>query len=70
MFVCEGGLVIKLEIVLEGCIEFDVLGFDDVVVGVWVLVFLDLVVSKLFVLVDCWCDDSVFSCDLIDLVMM
>ncbi len=69
-FVREGGLAIKLEIVLEGRIEFDAPGPDDVVAGVWALAPLDLAASKLLALADRWRDDSVFSRDLIDLAMM
>ncbi|MBX3620005.1 MAG: nucleotidyl transferase AbiEii/AbiGii toxin family protein [Rhizobacter sp.] len=64
------GAEIKFEIVLEGRIELEPPGDDDVVCGVASLTRLDLATSKLLANSDRWADDSVFSRDLIDLAMM
>lgn len=66
----EGGLAIKFEIMLEARIAFDTPGPDDVVAGVAALTPLDFAAGKLLALADRWCDDSVYSRDLIDLAMM
>ena len=66
----EGGMAIKLEIVLEARIAFDLPGPDDTIAGVAALTPLDLAAGKLLALADRWRDDSVFSRDLIDLAMM
>lgn len=64
------GAAIKFEIVLEGRIELDVPGPDDVVCGVATLTPRDMVTTKLLANSDRWRDDAVFSRDLIDLAMM
>lgn len=61
---------IKFEIVLEGRIELDPPGADDLVSGVAALTRLDMATTKLLANSDRWADDSVFSRDLIDLAMM
>jgi len=61
---------IKLEIVLEGRIVFDVPGKKDRVCGVHTLSALDLLASKLLANSDRWRDDAVLSRDLIDMAMM
>ncbi|MEO6278329.1 nucleotidyl transferase AbiEii/AbiGii toxin family protein [Roseateles sp.] len=66
----EGGVAIKLEIVLEARIAFDPPGPADAIAGVAGLTPLDLAAGKLLALADRWRDDSVFSRDLIDLAMM
>lgn len=67
---CEGGVAIKFEIVLEARIAFDRPGPNDVIAGVTALTPLDMAASKLLALADRWRDDGVFSRDLIDLAMM
>jgi Nucleotidyl transferase AbiEii toxin, Type IV TA system len=66
----EGGVTMKLEIVLEARIAFDLPVPDDFIAGVAGLTPLDLAAGKLLALADSWRDDSVFSRDLIDLAMM
>jgi hypothetical protein len=61
---------LKFEIVLEGRIEFELPGADDLVCGVVTLSPLDMATSKLLANSDRWADDSVFSRDVIDLAMM
>lgn len=61
---------IKLEIVLEGRIVFDVPGKQDLVCGLRTLSALDLLASKLLANSDRWRDDAVLSRDLIDMAMM
>lgn len=61
---------IKLEIVLEGRIEFALPGPGDEVCGIATLTPLDMAASKLLANSDRWNDDGVFNRDLIDLVMM
>lgn len=61
---------IKFEIVLEGRVELEKPGEDDVVCGVAILTPLDMLTSKLLANSDRWNDDGVFSRDLIDLAMM
>jgi hypothetical protein len=61
---------IKLEIVLEGRIDFETPAGDDVVCGIGTLTELDLATSKLLANSDRWSDDGVFGRDLIDLAMM
>ncbi|MBL0727357.1 nucleotidyl transferase AbiEii/AbiGii toxin family protein [Piscinibacter sp. HJYY11] len=61
---------IKFEIVLEGRIELDPPGPDDLVGGVAALTRVDMAATKLLANSDRWADDSVFSRDLIDLAMM
>lgn len=61
---------IKLEIVLEGRIAFDVATRVDEICGVATLTARDMVASKLLANSDRWADDGVFSRDLIDLAMM
>jgi hypothetical protein len=64
------GAEIKFEIVLEGRIELDPPGADDLVCGVAVLTRVDMATTKLLANSDRWADDSVFSRDLIDLAML
>jgi hypothetical protein len=64
------GAEIKFEIVLEGRIELDPPGADDLVCGVAALTRLDMITTKLLANSDRWADDSVFSRDLIDLAML
>lgn len=61
---------IKFEIVLEGRIELEPPGPDDLVSGVAALTRVDMATTKLLANSDRWADDSVFSRDLIDLAMM
>jgi hypothetical protein len=64
------GSSIRFEIVLEGRITFDQPGDADKIHGVQCLNVADLIASKLLANSDRWGDASVFSRDLIDLVMM
>jgi hypothetical protein len=64
------GSSIRFEIVLEGRITFDQPGDTDKIHGVQCLNVADLIASKLLANSDRWGDASVFSRDLIDLVMM
>jgi predicted nucleotidyltransferase component of viral defense system len=64
------GSSIRFEIVLEGRITFDAPGDDDNIQGIQCLSVADLIASKLLANSDRWGDASVFSRDLIDLVMM
>jgi hypothetical protein len=64
------GSSIRFEIVLEGRIKFDQPGDADKIHGVQCLNVADLIASKLLANSDRWGDASVFSRDLIDLVMM
>uniref|UniRef100_UPI00404780E0 nucleotidyl transferase AbiEii/AbiGii toxin family protein n=2 Tax=Polynucleobacter sp. TaxID=2029855 RepID=UPI00404780E0 len=64
------GSSIRFEIVLEGRIPFDQPSDDDKIHGVQCLTVTDLIASKLLANSDRWGDVSVFSRDLIDLVMM
>jgi hypothetical protein len=64
------GSSIRFEIVLEGRIPFDQSGDTDKIHGVQCLTVADLIASKLLANSDRWGDVSVFSRDLIDLVMM
>ena len=64
------GVVIKVEVVLEARIRFDVPGAADRLCGVASLGDEDLVASKLLANSDRWADDSVMSRDLIDLAAM
>jgi hypothetical protein len=61
---------IKLEIVLEGRIEFAPPGPADEICGIATLTPLDMAASKLLANSDRWNDDGVFNRDLIDLAMM
>lgn len=61
---------IKFEIVLEGRIELEPPGPDDLVAGVAALTRLDMATTKLLANSDRWADDMVFSRDLIDLAIM
>ena len=61
---------IKFEIVLEGRVELDKPGADDVICGVATLTPLDMLTSKLLANSDRWNDDGVFNRDVIDLAMM
>jgi hypothetical protein len=64
------GMEIKFEVVLEGRIELEPPGADDLVCGVACLTRLDMATTKLLANSDRWADDSVFSRDLIDLAML
>ncbi len=64
------GTLIKLEILREARITFDVPAEADRVCGVSRLTALDLAASKLLANSDRWADDSVHSRDIIDLAMM
>ena len=64
------GSSIRFEIVLEGRITFDQPGDADKIHGVQCLNVADLIASKVLANSDRWGDASVFSRDLIDLVMM
>ncbi len=64
------GQPVKLEIVLEGRIEFAIPGSGDEVCGIATLTPLDMAASKLLANSDRWNDDGVFNRDLIDLAMM
>ena len=64
------GSQIRFEIVLEGRISFDQPSDADNIYGVQCLTVTDLIASKLLANSDRWGDTSVFSRDLIDLVMM
>jgi hypothetical protein len=64
------GADIKFEIVLEGRIELEPPGADDLQCGVATLTPLDMAASKLLANSDRWRDDAVMSRDLIDLAMM
>jgi hypothetical protein len=64
------GSSVRFEIVLEGRITFDQPGDADKIHGVQCLNVADLIASKLLANSDRWGDASVFSRDLIDLVMM
>lgn len=64
------GDAVKLDIVLEARIEFEVPLLGESIVGVSTLSRLDLAASKLLAHSDRWRDDSVNSRDLIDLAMM
>lgn len=61
---------IKLEIILEGRIEFAQPGPGDEVCSIATLTTLDMATSKLLANSDRWNDDGVFNRDLIDLAMM
>jgi Nucleotidyl transferase AbiEii toxin, Type IV TA system len=61
---------IKFEIVLEGRINLDAPGNDDLICGVATLTPLDALTSKLLANSDRWRDDAVLSRDLIDMAMM
>ncbi len=65
-----GGTPIKLEIVLEGRISFDVPDAKDKICGVTVLGDLDLAAEKMLANSDRWLEPAVFSRDIIDLAMM
>lgn len=65
-----GEQAIKLEIVLEGRIEFATPGPADEICGIATLTPLDMAASKLLANSDRWNDDGVFNRDLIDLAMM
>jgi hypothetical protein len=64
------GQQIKLEIVLEGRIDFENPGRDDEILGIATLTPLDMLTGKLLANSDCWADEGVFNRDLIDMVMM
>lgn len=64
------GQPVKLEIVLEGRIEFAIPGSGDEVCGIATLTPLDMAASKLLANSDRCNDDGVFNRDLIDLAMM
>jgi len=64
------GSSIRFEIVLEGRITFDQPSDADNIQGIQCLSVVDLIASKLLANSDRWGDASVFSRDLIDLVMM
>ncbi|MFN0314521.1 MAG: nucleotidyl transferase AbiEii/AbiGii toxin family protein [Burkholderiales bacterium] len=64
------GQPVKLEIVLEGRIEFAIPGSGDEVCGIATLTPRDMAASKLLANSDRWNDDGVFNRDLIDLAMM
>lgn len=64
------GSSIRLEIVSEGRIEFDIPGQADHILGVACLTPLDMAASKLLANSDRWRDDAISSRDLIDLAMM
>lgn len=61
---------IKLEIVHEGRIAFDVPGGEDRVGTVATLTLADMVASKLLANDDRWADRGVFARDVIDLAML
>ena len=65
-----GQAKIKLEIISEGRISFDAPSANDFIEGIPTLTRLDAIASKLLVNSDRYADDSVYSRDLIDLVMM
>lgn len=65
-----GNAKIKLEIISEGRILFDVPEPKDFIDGIPSLTRLDAIASKLLVNSDRYGDDSVYSRDLIDLAMM
>lgn len=62
--------IIKMEIVLEGRIELETPGPNDVICGVTSLSDTDLIAEKLLANSDRWNDISIFGRDIIDLSMM
>lgn len=64
------GRDIKFEIVLEGRVELEEPGPDDVVCGIATLSALDMATSKLLANSDRCYDDGTFNRDIIDLAMM
>lgn len=64
------GVPIKLEIVLEGRIKFDVPDSKRKICGIATLSELDLVAEKMLANSDRWLDAAAFSRDIIDLAMM
>lgn len=70
MMVGVDGVAIKIDILFAGQIDLDEPLSDDVIEGVWTLTKEDLVATKLMANADRYADDSVMSCDLIDLAML
>jgi len=64
------GRDIKFEIVMEGRVELEEPGKDDVVCGIATLSSLDMATSKLLANSDRCYDDGAFNRDIIDLAMM
>lgn len=61
------GVVVKLEIVLEGRISLEMPNEEEAVCGIASMTLNDLICSKLLANSDRWNDDGVFNRDLIDL---
>lgn len=64
------GVEVKFEIVLEARINLELPSKEDSICGITTLSKLDMATTKILANSDRWYDDSVFSRDLIDLLML